>query len=212
MPNVKDGLDLIEQFISLGKELAKLPALVLPQYKPAAADLFEICKKILTANENLARWLHCFRYFDFIAPNARSEFLAAVREYRSLRTGQNFQRLKFSCGDISQVYYRNISSTLGGWFSSSHKLEEAEGVFTKLTDADLEMVDFLKEHIFKKLDGYLDEIETVIDTGNIENGEKLRLELKSDTSEVVQYLEKFSDELSDLVLEFGKIARVPLTI
>jgi hypothetical protein len=212
MPSVKDGLDLIEQFISLGKELAKLPALVLPQYQPAAADLFEICKKILTANENLARWLHRFRYFDFSDPDARSKFLAAVQEYRSLRTGPAFQQLKFSCGDISQVYYRNISSKLGGWFSSSHKLEEAEGVFAKLTDADLEMVDFLQEHILKKLDGYLGETDTVIDIGNMENAEKLRLELKLDTGEVVQYLEKFSNELSDLVLEFGKIARVPLTL
>lgn len=212
MPSVKDGLNLIEQFISLGKEIAKLPALVLPQYQPAAADLFEICKKILTANENTARWLHRFRYFDFKHPDARSNFLAAVQEYRSLRSGPEFQQLKFSCGDISQIYYRNISSKLGGWFSDPYKLEEAEGTFSKLTDADLEMVDFLQEHIFRKLDEYLDRIEQVIDFGNMEETEKLRLELKSDTSEVVQYLEKFSSDLSDLVLDFGKIARVPLTL
>lgn len=212
MPSVKDGLDLIEQFISLGKEIAKLPALVLPQYQPAAADLFEICKKILTANENTARWLHRFRYFDFKHPDARSNFLAAVQEYRSLRSGPEFQQLKFSCGDISQIYYRNISSKLGGWFSDPYKLEEAEGTFSKLTDADLEMVDFLQEHIFRKLDEYLDRIEQAIDFGNMEETEKLRLELKTDTSEVVQCLEKFSDDLSDLVLDFGKIARVPLTL
>lgn len=212
MPTVKDGLDLIEQFISLGKELAKLPALVLPQYQPAAADLFEICKKILTANENSARWLHRFRYFDFKHSDARSNFLSAVQEYRSLRSGPQFQQLKFSCGDISQVYYRNISSKLGGWFSNSQKFEEAEGIFTKLTDADMEMVDFLQEHILAKLDNYLGQIETQIDSGNVEEAEKLRLELKAETGEVVQFLERFGDALSELVLDFSKIARVPLTL
>jgi hypothetical protein len=212
MTSVKDGLELIEQFISIGKELAKLPALILPQYQPAAADLFEICKKILTANENMAKWLHRFRYFDFKHPDARSNFLAAVQEYRSLRAGPQVQQLKFSCGDISQVYYRNISSKLGGWFSSPYKLKEAEDVFVKLTDSDLEMVDFLQEHILKKLNNYLDQVEPVIDVGNMENAEKLRLELKLDTGEVVQYLEKFSDGLSELVLNFSKIARVPLTL
>lgn len=212
MPTVKDGLDLIEQFISLGKELAKLPALVLPQYQPAAADLFEICKKILAANENSARWLHRFRYFDFKHSDARSNFLLAVQEYRTLRSGSEFQQLKFSCSDISQVYYRNISSKLGGWFSNSQKFEEAEGVFTKLTDADMEMVDFLQEHILTKLDNYLGMIETQIDSGYVEEAEKLRLELKADTGEVVQFLERFSNALSELVLDFSKIARVPLTL
>lgn len=212
MPTVKDGLELIEQFISLGKELAKLPALVLPQYQPAAADLFEICKKILTANETSVRWLHRFRYFDFKHSESRSNFLAAVQEYRSLRSGPEFQQLKFSCGDISQVYYRNISSKLVSWFKNSNKLEEAEGIFTKLTDADSEMVDFLQKHILGKLDSYLGRIETLIDSGNIEEAEKLRLELKADTAEVVQFIEKFGDALSELVLDFAKIARVPLTV
>ena len=212
MPTVKDGLELIEQFISLGRELAKLPALVLPQYQPAAADLFEICQKILTANENSARWLNHFRYFDFRHPEARSNFLAAVKEYRSLRAGPGFQQLKFSCGDIRQVYYRNISSKLGGWFSNPHKLEEAEGIFAKLTDSDLEMVAFLEEHILGKLDNHLQLIDSKIDSGFIDEAEKLRLELKTDTAEVVQFIEKFGDALSELVLEFATIARVPLVL
>lgn len=62
------GIEIFQQFIELGKELAKLPVLVLPQYQPAATDLYEICKKILSANENMARWLHRFRYFNFQHP------------------------------------------------------------------------------------------------------------------------------------------------
>jgi len=212
MPSVRDGLDLIERFISLGQELAKLPALVLPQYQPAATDLFAICKNILTANENCSRWLHRFRYFDFRDPNARANFLVAIQEYRSLRAGGQFKQLKFSCGDISQIYHRDISSKLGGWFSNKQKLEEAEGIFSKLTDADLEMVDFLQEHILDKLDHYLKQMEAAIDSGDIEAAEKLRLELKTDTAEVMGYTEKFGDALSELVLDFSKIAHVPLTL
>ncbi len=208
----KEGFELIEQFISIGKEIAKLPALILPQYQSAAADLFEICKKILTSNENMAKWLHRFRYFDFKHPDARSNFLAAVQEYRSFRTGSQVQQFKFSCGDISQIYARNISSKLGGLFSSSYKLEQAEGVFAKLTDFDLEMVAFLQVNILRTLNNYLDQCEPVVDGGNMENAEKLRLELKLETGEVVQYLEKFSDGLSELVLDFAKIARVTLTL
>jgi hypothetical protein len=105
----KEGLELIQQFIELGKELAKLPTLVLPQYQPAAQDLYEICQKILKANENTARWLHRFRYFDFKDANARFNFLSAVQEYKALRAGPGFKELKFSCFDIGQIYYRHIS-------------------------------------------------------------------------------------------------------
>jgi hypothetical protein len=209
---VKEGLELIQQFIELGKELAKLPTLVLLQYQPAAQDLYEICKKILKANENTARWLHRFRYFDFKDPNARSNFLSAVQEYRALRTGPGFKELKFSCFDIGQIYYRHISSKLGGWFSSAYEREKAEGLFQKLTDADLALVEFLEENVFSNLDNALTKMEAEMDTGTAEGAERLRLGLKLETKETVQYLERFGDDLSDLVLKFAKLARVPLTL
>jgi hypothetical protein len=209
----KEGLELIQQFIELGKELAKLPTLVLPQYQPAAQDLYQICKKILTANENTARWLHRFRYFDFKVANARSNFLSAVQEYRALRTGPGFKELKFSCFDIGQIYYRHISSKLGGWFSNSYDREKAEGLFQKLTDADLTLVEFLEEHVFSNLDKALTNMEREMDTtGTTEGAERLRLGLKLETKETVQYLERFGDDLSDLVLKFAKLARVPITL
>lgn len=55
MPELTNGMDSINQFVSIAKVIAKLPALILPQYKQAAEDLYEICKKILKANEALAR-------------------------------------------------------------------------------------------------------------------------------------------------------------
>jgi hypothetical protein len=212
MPTIQEGLSIIEEFIAVGKELANLPKLVLPQYQPAAIDFYEICQKILNATENAARWFHRFRYFDFQSPNARSDFLAAVQEYRALRSGALFKQLKFSCGDINQIYYRNISSKLSNWFITTDKLENAQGVFEKLTSADLAMVDFTQEHILGKLDNFLDSVENEVDTNNLNAAEKRRLEFKSDTKEIAKSLEEFSDDLSELVRRFADIARISITL
>ena len=48
--------------LEIGKEISKLPALILPQYQLAATDLYKICQKLLMANENLSRWMHRFRW------------------------------------------------------------------------------------------------------------------------------------------------------
>lgn len=212
MATIKDGIEIIQQFIGIAKELAKLPTLALPQYQSAAVDLYEICTKILSANENMARWLHRFRYFNFQGPNARVEFLDATKEYNTMKSGVEFKRLKFSCSDISQIYYRNISSKLLGWFSNKQKLEEAEGIFAKLTDADLQMVDFAQNAILDSIDSFLTKVENLVDEGNLDEAEKLRLEFKGNSAGVVQFIEVFSDELSELVLAFAKIARVPITL
>lgn len=212
MPTIQEGLSITKEFIAIGKELANLPALVLPQYQPAAADLYEICQKILNANENTARWFHRFRYFDFQIPNARPDFLNAMQEYKALRSGPLFKQLKFSCGDIAQIYYKNISSKLSNWFVTTHKQEQAKGVFEKLTNADNAMVEFTQEHILKKLDDFLQKIENEVDANNLNEAEKLRLEFKSDTKDVVKYLEDFSDDLSELVLRFASIAKIPITL
>jgi hypothetical protein len=212
MSALETGLSITKDFIAIGKELANLPSLVLPQYQPAAADLYAICQKILAANENTARWFHRFRYFDLQSPSARSDFLAAVQEYRALRSGSGFKQLKFSCGDISQIYYTNISSKLSNWFVTTHKQEQAQGVFERLTDADNEMVDFIQEQVLKKLDDFLQNVEDKVDTNSFNEAEQLRLEFKSATKDVVKYLEDFSDDLSELVVSFAKIAKIPVTL
>lgn len=63
-----------------------------------------------------------------------------------------------------------------------------------------------------KLDDYLGRMETAIDTRGPEDAERLRLEFKAETSAIVQQLEQFSDDLSELVLDFAGLARVPLTL
>jgi hypothetical protein len=72
----------------------------------------------------------------------RGKFLTAVQEYKTMKSGPEFQQLKFSCSDIGQIYYRNIASKMGNWLTSRQKLEEVEGIFAVLTDADRDMVAF----------------------------------------------------------------------
>jgi hypothetical protein len=212
MSEIDAAIGTVSNFIALGKELAKLPALVLPQYAPAAKDLYEICQKLLKANENLSRWFYRFRYFDFNNPNGRSEFLTAIKEYKNMKNGPEFQQLKFSCSDIGGIYYMNIESKIGKWFSDSHKMEEAKGVFARLTDADADMIAFVFDEVIGRLDAFLGKVENEVDLGNLDRAEELRLEFKSETKEIAQQLERFSDELSDLTINFAKIARVPITI
>ena len=54
MPSIKSSFEIFDKFTSIAKEIAKLPALVLPKYQAAAQDMYQICQKLLTANENLS--------------------------------------------------------------------------------------------------------------------------------------------------------------
>ena len=123
----KDRLELFDKFISVAKELAKLPALVLPQYQTAAQDLYIITQKLLMANEYLSRWLYKFIYFNFRGSDPVSDFYDLVQDYKSMKNGPEFNQLKFSCQDISSIYYQNISSKLIDWFANKQKEEEVEG-------------------------------------------------------------------------------------
>lgn len=210
--SISAGIQIVDQFIGVAKELAKLPAMVLPQYQAAATDLYEICKKILTANENMARWLQRFRYFNFQGPNARAEFLAAASEYKALKSGPQFKQLKFSCSDIAQIYYRQIASKIGNWFTSQQKEEEARGIFDQLTNADNAMVEFAQDAILGEIDKFLDQVERFVDVNDLVNSETTRLVFKANTADIAQTLEKFGNSLSELVLEFAGIARVPITL
>lgn len=212
MPELIAAIAIIDKFITLGKELAKIPAMVLPQYQSAAADLYGICQRILKANENLTRWLHRFRYFDFGSPSPRSEFLVVINDYNTMKNGPEFQQLKFSCNDIANLYYREISSKIGSWFSGRHKREEAEGIFNSLADTDQDMVAFIYDKVLGKLEHFITSLEQEVDSGNLDEAERQRLEFKSETKEIVQQIEKFSDDLSELVISFANIAKIPITL
>jgi len=213
MPDViMPALEVFEKFISIAETLAKLPALALPQYQASARDLYEICKKLLTANENLFRWIYRLLYFDFRKPTATTDFVTLVGEYKAMKIGPEFQQLKFSCGDIGQIYRRDIESKLGKWFARRSKLEEAQGVFTALSNADNDLVAFIYDQTVPKLDDFVNRAQTHVDVGALADAEAVRLEVRTQLRDITEHMEKFSGDLSDLVLRFARIAQVPLTL
>ena len=205
-------LDIFDKFINIAKELTKLPQLVLPQYTASAQGLYEIAQKLLSANENLSRWLFKFLYFDFRQSNARTKFLDLVRDYKTMKQGPEFRQLKFSCGDISSIYYRNINSKLGNWLTNQTKLEEAQGIFAALSDADRDLVAFTYDKVVNALDTAVDEMEQYVEKDALNDAETRRLEAKTQMKDVTARLETFAGALSELVLSFAAIARIPVTL
>ena len=129
-----------------------------------------------------------------------------------MKNGPEYQQLKFSCSDIGGVYYQHISSKIVDWFSCKQKKEEVEGIFASLTDADRDMVSFTYDEVIDRLDNFLTKVEQHVDSGVLDNAEEDRLKFKVDSKDITEALEKFSGELSDLVIKFAQIARVPVTI
>jgi hypothetical protein len=216
---VKDQLSQINQavetynsFLAVAKEISKLPSLIMPQYKTAAVDLYEICQKILAANERLSNWLHRFRYFDFRSSGARQEFLKTIQEFKTMETGSGIQGLKFSCRDIRQIYLRDINGKIGSLFANQRKLDEVKFVFDRLTDSDGDMVTFVTVQVVRRIDSFITEVESYVDAGNLSEAEKCRLKFKTETNETAQMLEKFGSDLSELVIKFAEIAGVTLTL
>ena len=212
MPDIGATIGILNKFIDLGKELAKLPAMVLPQYQPFTKDMYKICQRILKSNENLMRWFNKFLYFDFLAANARGDFLQAKQEYDSMKIGPEFHQLKFSCHDIGNIYYQNIASKLGTWFADQRKLEEAEGIFQRLTDADSSMVDFITNEFINRLDQFITKAEQFIDVDDLNGAERQRLEFKRESAQIVQMIASMNNGLSELVMSFADIARIPITL
>lgn len=212
MVAIKPALEIFDKFITIAKELSKLPQLVLPQYRAAATDLYEISQKLLTSTENISRWLYKFLYFDFLQQDARTRFLDLLRDYKTMKQGPEFRHLKFNCSDISAIYHRNIQKKLGNWLSNQSKLEEVHGIFTALSNSDRDLVAFAYETVIKNLDSALDDIEKHTDVGAMNDAEDRRLQLKRDMKDITSQLENFSGELSELVISFASLAHTPVTL
>lgn len=204
---ISTGLKTIDQFIKISKDVAALPSLVMADSKGCAIDLADICKKILSGNENVVRWFHKFLYFDFTQSNADQQFIQLKTEYEELKTGPKYQELKFDCHEIQNIYHKRISSKLGQWFQRK-KLEKAKTVFNELTQADGSMVQFVFQTVFLELDNFANDAETYfIDKNDVEKAENLRLAFKVQNKKLIKELQSFSDKLSELILEFSEKAR-----
>jgi hypothetical protein len=211
-PTTAVALGAIDNFIKIATQLTKLPKLAMPQYRDCAVDLSEIAQKLLSANENLSSWLYRFLYFDYKQQEARTRALQAIQEYRSMKVGPGYRQLKFSCHDLGLIYRRHISGKLVDWFTSKQKLEEAERIFTELNKSDGRMLDFLDDEVIGKLDQHVDGLEQLVDRGKLDEAEANRLAFKATMAPLSQHLERFSGELSGLVIEFAQIAKAPITL
>ena len=211
---ISDALDIFDKFIKVAKELSKLRELATPRYKACARDLYEISQRLLEANENLSRWLNRFSYFDFKSTTARSDFLQAIKEYRTMRNGPEFQQLRFHCHDIEGIYYQNIKSGIRDWFTNKNKRYRVKSIFNKLSKHDAQMVDFVLDKLLGLLDKTLKQLENVVDAPkpNMRKAEKIRLKFKAGLSEVTPRLERFNNEIAKLVMDYAKIAKVPITL
>lgn len=212
MPTIQPTLEIFDKFISITNELVKLPQLILPEYRTAAQGLYEITQKMLIANENLSRWLYKFLYFDFRQQDARTKFFDLIRDYRTMKQGPEFRQLKFSCGDISTIYYRDIESKLGNWLTDQTKLNEARSIFKDLSSIDGSLVSFTYDQVVKALDDAINDIETQVETDAMNEAELRRLQAKADMKVITERLEAFAGSLSELVISFANITHTPVTI
>lgn len=204
LSEVKAGMDTIDSFIKISKEIAKLPKLFKADYQGCASDFADICRKILDGNENVVRWFNKFLYFDFTTLDAQKRFFDLKSEYEVLKTGSGYQDLKFNCGEIQYIYHNRISSKI--WFKGE-KLKETQDIFEKLTNADGSMVGFVFNEVFGKLSEFADEAEKFVDNKRFDEAEEARLKFKVKSRGIIQRLQQFSGELSALVLDFTEKAR-----
>jgi hypothetical protein len=87
-------------------------------------------------------------------------------------------------------------------------------VFEKLSKSDAEMVDFVMDELLGLLDKTVKKLEDVVDSPkpNLQRAEKIRMEFKSGLSKVTPRLEWFNNEMAKLVMDYARIARIPLTL
>lgn len=205
------ALDSIDRFIAVGHEISRAP--VLDRSPAAAYDLYEIAQKLLVANENMAKWLNRFLYFDFRDPAARTQFLDLVEDYRNTKSGVGFHDMKFSCGDVFFIYQRNIEGKLAEIFpGDEHACDEAKQAFQRLGDADGRMVGFIYDAVIGGIDDRVRDAEDRVDRSDLNAAEEKRLKFKVSSATLTARLERFGGELSDLVLKYARLAGRPVTL
>lgn len=202
LSNVETGLNSIEKLIPI---LRSIIGVVIPDFHACASGFEEICKKLLDANENLVRWINNFRDFDLTAPDAVEEFRRLTGNYRELKTGKQYQVLKFDCSEIETIYHFKIAGRLGNIFAGK-KLEETKKVFERLTQADAELVSFIHNEIFEQLDSVCNSMEIAIDQGNLDAAEIARLQFKLTSNDMMKRLQEIGSGLTELVLDFRKVS------
>ena len=131
---------------------------------------------------------------------------------KSMKSGQEYQLLKFSCSDIGAIYLKNIEKKIGEFIENETKRVHVKNIFDSLVHADNDMVAFTYEYVMGKLDKFVDKAEQNVDSGDMDSAEQDRLKFKAEFKDVTDRLEKFSGELADLVIQFAGMAQIPVTL
>jgi hypothetical protein len=120
--------------------------------------------------------------------------------------------LKFSCGDIGSIYRRDIESKIGDLLTNKRKLKEAKEIFSDLGVGDRSMLQFIDDQMLGKIDAFQEEAEKYVDVNDLNRAEDSRLRFKKETGDIMQHLECFNGAMSDLVMKFAQIGKVPVTL
>lgn len=201
------ALDTVDRFIGVGRELANQKILSTPKYSGALEHLIEVIQILLTANENMARWLNKFTQFDFRASDARERFLSLVAEYRTAKSGTELRQMKWPCGEIRYIYDTQIRPGMTDMFVQTEVTpEELDAAFTGLGDADDDMVAFIYETVVGGIDDFLETAEPAVDAGDFDAAEQARLEFKVRARHLSERLERLGGGLADLVLDYARLA------
>lgn len=207
-------LDAISAFVAAsGRLLARLRELPDgPEVRAVADGLYEVSRKLLTANENLAGWRYRFLRFNFRGDDAVGRFLALVEEYYTRRTGEDFHELKYRCGDISVIYERNVEKALGDVLGDVDLRAEVQTALDELGASDGGMVRYIYDTVLGEIETFVRTAEPFVDDNDLNGAEGARLAFKARSAEQSVRLEKLGNELSDLVVHYAALARRPVEL
>ena len=201
------ALDTVDRFIGAGRELARQQVLAQPRYAAAVGHLIEVIQILLAANENMARWLTRFTYFDFRGEDARAGFLSLVGEYSTAKSGADLRQMKWPCGEIRFIYDTHIRPDLTDMFVQTELApDDLDAAFRGLGDADDDMVAFIYDTVVGGIDEFLGVAEPAVDASDLDTAEQARLEFKVRARQLSERLERLGGGLADLVLDYARLA------
>jgi hypothetical protein len=196
------ALDALGRFIEVSRDLSDSAFLASPDGQAAAKALQEIAGKLLAANENMAKAVSAFAYFDFMDEGARKAFLAATKAYRDSKTGGRLRRMKYRCGEIWDAYVDHVEPQL-------HNFSNADDVrlsFERLGNSDEDMVAFIYSNVVNTIDSFVDDVEPLVERSDMNAAERRRLQMRRDVAPLMARLAEFGGELVDLEMKYARAA------
>ena len=119
--------------------------------------------------------------------------------------------MKFSCGDIDLIYEQKIKGRMDELFVQDKAArDEAESAFIDLGHADTNMVAFIHDQVIESIDAFILDVKS--DANNLNRAESRRLDFNVASSDLSERLVRFGSQLSDLVLQYARLAGRSVTL